>query len=135
MSSLFFYWFVRKTCASPTFENNNAAKRKTDPAAGRQAGRHQGFKTNMSLVFTNLQQRIRPRFVGANLRKEKKRDKTKQSGKQIKRLRSKKALPAATFSNNENDTTSTQNGIRATVVSVSVSHYYHHHPWKMFTMS
>jgi hypothetical protein len=50
----------------------------------------------MSLEFTNLQQRSRPRFVGANPRKTKKRDKTKQN----KTLRSKKALPAATFSNN-----------------------------------
>jgi hypothetical protein len=40
--------------------------------AGRQAGTDQGFKTNMSLESTNLQQRIRPRFVGANPRKTKK---------------------------------------------------------------
>jgi hypothetical protein len=40
MSSLFFYCFVRKTFAIPTFENNNAAKGKQMRQAGIKASNY-----------------------------------------------------------------------------------------------
>jgi hypothetical protein len=73
--------------------------------AGRQAGRHGSRLQNKHVLRIHKLAAKNSAQICRCKSKKNKKNETKQN----KRLRSKKPLPAATFSNNENDTTSRQN--------------------------